>query len=170
MMNELTTTPTVTIKGDAVVANSRDVADYFGKHHAHVLRDIDNILKNNNIQNLADWFVERVTPRPAENPGRPLRQYDMTRDGFTILVMGYTGEKAMGFKVRYIQEFSRMEAKLREQVQTVPTNYKNALLALVATEEKREQSASLTFTNPAEAARKWATQYEQRQVLGTDGD
>ena len=56
----------------------------------------------------------------------------MTRDGFTILAMGYTGEKAMKFKKAYIAAFNEIERKL------APRNYKAALLALIAKEDERE--------------------------------
>lgn len=52
---------------------------------------------------------------------------DMTKDGFTLLVMGYTGAKAMEFKLAYIKRFNEMEAELRNQVPQVPTNFAEAL-------------------------------------------
>ncbi|SIT09208.1 phage regulatory protein, rha family [Thalassospira xiamenensis M-5 = DSM 17429] len=56
-------------------------------------------------------------PKPYVNPQnkQTYRSWDMTKDGFTLLVMGYTGKKTMQFKLRYIEEFNRMEAKLKEQ-------------------------------------------------------
>lgn len=44
---------------------------------------------------------------------RQSRAYDMTRDGFTLLAMGFTGKTALAFKVRYVEEFNRMEAQLK---------------------------------------------------------
>lgn len=113
--------------GKAVVS-SRDIARVFEKRHDHVLRDIKNIIAND-----ADWglpnFGEMSYP---DSYGRSQTEYVMTRDGFTLLVMGYTGEKAMQFKKAYIAAFNEMERKL------APRNYKEALLALVAAEEQRE--------------------------------
>ena len=47
----------------------------------------------------------------------------MNRDGFSLLVMGFTGKEAMAWKIRYIQAFSEMEAKIRENILTLP-NFK----------------------------------------------
>lgn len=139
MNNDLTTTPVVTVKDNAVVANSRDVADFFGKEHRNVLRDIEHIqggmLKSE--QTLSDWFGPVVTVHEQNKVA--YRSYDMTRDGFTLLVMGYTGPDAMRFKVRYIQEFNRMEEALKAKAPALPTSYKEALLALVAAEEEKER-------------------------------
>jgi Rha family phage regulatory protein len=90
------------------VVNSRDVAEVFGKRHFHVLRDIEALKLTPDLD--AAWF------RPTgyvDDAGRTLPAYDMTRDGFTLLVMGWTGPRAMKFKVAYIQAFNAMEARLR---------------------------------------------------------
>ena len=123
--------------GGQVFANSRDVADFFGKRHADVLRDVDNTLKNIDNANLRSGWFHEVSYR-VDGQERDYRTFDMTRDGFTLLVMGYTGPKAMQFKVRYIQRFNEMEEALKAAVPN--------------------------FSNPAEAARAWADQYEQRQL------
>jgi len=118
----------LTERNGKVVVSSRDIARVFEKRHDHVLRDIKNIITND-----TDWglpnFGEMSYP---DSYGRSQTEYVMTRDGFTLLVMGYTGEKAMQFKKAYIAAFNEMERKL------APRNYKEALLALVAAEEQRE--------------------------------
>lgn len=103
----------VSIKHGTVYANSRDVAEFFGKEHKNVLRDIDAVLENLHGSDLSDgWFRETDVLHPTVY-GRLIRAFDMTRDGFTILIMGYTGPKAMEFKVRYIQQFNAMEETLK---------------------------------------------------------
>ena len=87
-----------------VVANSKDIARFFGKRHDNVLRDIENISSNLRGSSKG-WFLPTVY---LDSYKRTQDAYDMTRDGFALLVMGYTGAKAMEFKVRYIQEFNRM--------------------------------------------------------------
>lgn len=80
--------PIVTIKADRVVANSRDVAAYFKKEHRNVLRDIDGIaerLPQFASLNFEPW--EEAHPTVA---GRTIRVFDMTRDGFTFLAIGFT--------------------------------------------------------------------------------
>jgi anti-repressor protein len=95
--------------GLMAVVNSRDVADLFEKEHRHVLRDIDALLHGSNLS--GGWFREVRTEHPTV-ASRMDRSFDLTRDGFTLLVMGWTGKKAMQFKVRYIQAFNAMEDEL----------------------------------------------------------
>lgn len=122
------TAPIVTLKDNQAFANSRDVAEFFGKEHKHVLRDIENIGPDLGQSHHESMF--RQFHRP-DSYGRYQKTYDMTKDGFTLLVMGYTGKKAMQFKLRYIEEFNRMEAKLKEQANapafTLPTTFAEAL-------------------------------------------
>ena len=83
----------------------------------------------------AKWVTNERNFAPVEycdGKGEMRPEYLITRDGFTLLVMGYTGEKAMVFKKAYIAAFNEMESRL------APNNYKESLLALVAAEEARE--------------------------------
>ena len=105
--------PVVFIQNGEVFANSRDVAEYFGKQHQHILRNIDNILKNKGRPKLDDLFIERFEYHEAAQ--KEVRFFDMTKDGFTLLAMGFTGQKAMDFKIAYIEQFNAMEAELRRQ-------------------------------------------------------
>lgn len=105
--------PIVFVQNGEVFANSRDVAAYFGKQHQHILRNIDNILKNKGRPKLDDLFIERFEYHEAAQ--KEVRFFDMTKDGFTLLAMGFTGQKAMEFKIAYIERFNAMEAELRRQ-------------------------------------------------------
>lgn len=73
------------------VVSSRDVADRFEKRHADVLRDIDAILDPNADLRSGGWFIETSY---FDVQGQERRAFDLTRQGFTLLVMGWTGEKA----------------------------------------------------------------------------
>lgn len=90
------------------VTSSKLVAEYFGKQHKSILRAIKNLncSKEFNEHNFAP--VE-YTDRKGEI--RP--EYLMTKDGFTILAMGFTGAKAMQFKEAYINAFNKMEHLLK---------------------------------------------------------
>lgn len=112
--------PIVFAKDGEVFANSRDVAAFFDKRHDHALDAIDNLLRNGKPENpgLVNMFVEIVQER--EGGGRPLRSFDMTRDGFTLLAMGFTGSKALKWKLRYIEAFNAMEAELRRIANSGP--------------------------------------------------
>jgi len=82
------TAPVLHVKDGKVFANSRDVAETFGKRHFHVLRDIREIAPNLD----ASWFIETELP---DAYGRMASAYDMTRDGFVLLVMGYGGPRGV---------------------------------------------------------------------------
>lgn len=91
------------------------VAEVFGKEHNKVCRDINNLGCSSDFQN-ANFGVSFII-RDLPNGGhKKEKYYTMTKDGFTFLVMGYTGAKAARFKEAYISAFNRMEKKLREQV------------------------------------------------------
>ena len=128
-MNEL-----VMVENNQVVVSSRQVAENFGKQHKDVLESIRGILA---AENSATKFFREST---FENRGKHYPEYIMNRDGFSLLVMGFTGKEAMTWKIRYIQAFNEMEAKIRENTLIMPN-----------------------FNNPAEAARAWAKEYEEKQ-------
>lgn len=84
--------------------SSRQVAETFGKEHKNVLRDIQTLGCSEDFNRLN---FERVKFRDEKGEMRP--EYLMTKDGFTILAMGYRGKKAMQFKEAYIKRFNEME-------------------------------------------------------------
>lgn len=76
-----------------MLANSRTVAEAFGKRHDHVLRDIGDLIEKSGSPNLGSLMFQCFTIFD-ERANREVRSYEMTRDGFTLLAMGFTGEKA----------------------------------------------------------------------------
>ncbi|MDM9622706.1 Rha family transcriptional regulator [Rhizobium sp. S96] len=92
------------IKDGAVYANSRDVAKYFEKRHDNVLRDIDELLQHSSDLS-GVYFSTNSKPHPLIK-GRMDRTFEMTRDGFSLLAMGFTGPKALRFKIAYIEAYS----------------------------------------------------------------
>lgn len=108
-MNEL-----VMIQNQQVVTDSRNVAEHFGKRHDHVCRDIQNILGGlPKIGDTPKMFHEATYTN--EQNGQSYPMYLMNRDGFSLLVMGFTGKKALEWKLKYINAFNEMERKLKEQ-------------------------------------------------------
>lgn len=110
--------PVVFARNGEVFANSRDVAAFFEKRHDNVLRDIDNLIAQEpalGLRSFAKAFLksEESNDTNALSPVRTYRAYDMDRDGFTLLAMGFTGGKALGWKLKYIEAFNTMEAELR---------------------------------------------------------
>ncbi|UUM12427.1 phage regulatory protein/antirepressor Ant [Clostridiaceae bacterium HFYG-1003] len=102
-MNELTI-----IKNDQAVTSSLIVAEQFGKDHRNVLQAIDEI--RGSAENSATLFQES-TYIHAQNK-QQYRMYYMNRDGFSLLAMGFTGSKALTFKLNFIDAFNRMEMEL----------------------------------------------------------
>lgn len=97
------------------VTTSLQVAENFGKRHDNVLRDIDTIKKD--VPNFEEMFIETTEP---DSYGRDRRIYYMNRDGFSLLAMGYTGSKAMEFKLKYIEAFNKMEQVVRQELPQTP--------------------------------------------------
>lgn len=103
------------LKANAV--SSRQVAEEFGKKHFHVLRDIDNLLKNtpNDFHKSNFGFVEKSDTYNGLGIKVKSPEYHMTKDGFILLVMGYTGKKAMVIRISYIKTFNLMEQTLNNE-------------------------------------------------------
>lgn len=95
-------------KAEMTVVSSLDVANTFEKEHKHVLRDIRELKCSEEFR---QSNFEQSEYMNEQNHKQPM--FYMTRDGFTILVMGYTGEKAMRFKEAYIKQFNAMEQTLQ---------------------------------------------------------
>lgn len=87
---------------------SLDVAETFGKDHRHVLRDIRELGCSGEFRLSNFGQSSYINAQGKEQP-----MVLMTRDGFTLLAMGYTGELAMKFKEAYIKQFNAMEVALR---------------------------------------------------------
>lgn len=90
---------------------SLDVAETFGKEHRNVMRDINKLNCSPEFNALNFERIKYVDSR-----GRNQDAYVMTRDGFTLLVMGYNGKLAMKFKEAYIKQFNAMESVLRKKL------------------------------------------------------
>lgn len=113
-MNNLENT-LVRIDNEQVVTSSRHIAKYFEKQHKNVLRDIENLKKD--ALKIEPMFKEGTAP---DSYGRPQKIYYINRDGFTLLAVGFTGKKALKFKLDYIAAFNAMEEKLKQNIPTDP--------------------------------------------------
>lgn len=102
----------VIVKENQVVTSSLHVAETFNKQHGHVIRDVEQLEKD--VSNFGEMFVEGNEP---DSYGRPRRVFYMTKDGFTLLAFGFTGKKALQFKLQYIKAFNQMERQLHEEAQ-----------------------------------------------------
>jgi Rha family phage regulatory protein len=100
-------------RAEMTVVSSLDVAETFDKNHKDVMESIRNIESSiSRAEFSALFFLDSY--RASNGKSNPL--YLMTRDGFTLLVMGYTGEKAMRFKLAYIKQFNAMEKALQDKL------------------------------------------------------
>lgn len=124
-------------KDGQIVVSSRDVAERFGKEHKTVIRAIENIFFEGSKLCHEKMFIETTYFEPSR--GKHYKEYLMTRDGFTLLAMGFTGKEAFKFKLAYIEAFNKMEEALKNQTPALPTTYKDALIALVAEVEAKER-------------------------------
>jgi Rha family phage regulatory protein len=127
--------PIVTMKNDRAFTNSRDVADFFEKRHDHLLTDIDGLI----AMGVPEF---RETPYVHSQNGQSYRAFDMTKDGFTLLAMSFTGSKALQFKLAYIAAFNSLEARAVSAMSALPD-----------------------FSNPALAARAWADEVILRAYI-----
>lgn len=106
-MNELVFT-----RRNEAVTDSLIVAEYFRKDHNHVIRDIDNLIDGLSKIGQSNLFQE--IDYVNESNGHKYCKYIMNRKGFSLLAMGFTGKKALQWKVNYIDAFDAMEKALTE--------------------------------------------------------
>lgn len=114
-------------KKERIVVSSRDIAETFGKEHYEVIYAIEGRISENakdvKVKNkgIINELIEAGNSHVEqyfilseyESRGKKYKEYLMTRDGFTLLVMGFSGEKAMRFKLAYINQFNQMEELLK---------------------------------------------------------
>ena len=122
-----------------IVVSSREVAERFEKMHKHVLDNIREIKASVSTAEFSALFFEHEYK--ASN-GKINPEYLMTRDGFSLLAMSFTGKEAMQWKIAYINAFNRMEAELKKT------------------------QASYQIDDPIERAKRWIEeQQETKQAL-----
>jgi Rha family phage regulatory protein len=102
--------PEITIRNDRAVTTSLAVASFFQKLHKDVLRKISTLESSPSFNQRNFTLVEYLDEKKEKRPA-----YEMTKNGFIFLVMGFTGKKAAAFKEAYIAEFDRMESELIQQ-------------------------------------------------------
>lgn len=131
------------LENGKVFASSLEVAEVFGKKHFNVLRDIEALEIPEDYHKLNFELMMREV-ETGKGARRSSPYYNMTRDGFTLLAMGFTGKQAMRFKLAYIEAFNRMEEELKKMAGS-------------------KSSFELPdFTHPALAAKAWADEHEAR--------
>lgn len=103
-MNEL-----INVINGEVVTTSLLIAEYFHKRHDAVLRSIEGLIS----ENTKSWFQKSLYKVDGNNKTYPM--YYINRDGFSLLAMGFTGKKALEWKVKYIEAFNQMEKYINKR-------------------------------------------------------
>lgn len=112
-------------KNGMMVVSSRQVAQDFSKRHDNVLRDIELLIEElGSPQKSGDLFIENKYQHPQNKQW--YKEYLLTRDGFSLLAMGFNGKEALQWKLKYIETFNRMEESIKTGIRTA--DYKANLL------------------------------------------
>nr|DAZ09940.1 MAG TPA: regulatory protein [Caudoviricetes sp.] len=124
-------------QNNKVVTTSLKIAEVFGKEHQHILRDIRELIDG--VSKIGDtpMFEETTYIHPQNKQQYPM--FLMNRDGFTLLAMGFTGDKALRFKMAYINASNEMEKALKAMQPKLPQTYKEALKELLIQVEENER-------------------------------
>ena len=117
-----------------LVVTSRQVAEDFGKRHSEVLRAIEDKIEINAILRSSKYFIESTY---IDKANRKSKEYLLTRDGFSFLVMGFTGAKADEWKLKYIEAFNKMEQAIKNPY----SHLSKEVQAIFALDHKQQQLA-----------------------------
>lgn len=147
------------------VASSRQIAESFGKSHDNVLKSIENLVGGLvKINDTPGVLKNEQTPMfykteyTHEQNGQTYPMYLMNRDGFSLLVMGFTGKAALEWKLKYIQAFNEMEKKLRAPQMPKLSKELQALFLLDDRTQRQEQRLSALENT-------MTVDYDQQRVL-----
>lgn len=132
--------PSVSLHSGRPATTSLEVAQFFGKRHTDVLRDIGNVAGN-----CPENFSQRnfASAEYSDEQGKPRPMFILYRDGFMLLVMGYTGKKALAMKLAYIEAFNCMEEELARQNRPTPDDFTGTLSITPSTTEDRKPLRAL---------------------------
>lgn len=139
----------VKVENNQIVTDSRSVAEHFGKEHAKVIRSIEEIVSE--TPKVASQKMFYKTTYKVEGNNKSYKMYLMNRDGFSLLVMGFTGAKALEWKLRYIEAFNAMEKKLKEAPVAsylIDDEIERAKRWIEEQQEKRKIAAELEVAKP----------------------
>ena len=123
----------VTNENGVAMTSSLKIAEVFGKEHRNVIQSIAKLITEiQPAENSARYFLSSSY---VDAKGENRKCYNLTRDGFSLLVMGFTGKKALEWKLKYIEAFNLMEQKIRERYSDISPQ----LQFLIDMERKQKQ-------------------------------
>lgn len=99
----------ITNTNGKLTTSSLGVAEKFEKRHSDVLETIENLITENSV--IRNMFIESSYKVAGNN--KTYKRYELNRNGFSLLVMGFTGKKTLEWKLKYIEAFNLMEEKLK---------------------------------------------------------
>lgn len=164
----MTTMNNLVFKGqnNQALTNSLLVAEKFGKEHSDVLKAIDTLCCKMAENQCKGYFADTSIEIPQPNGGvRHSRIVVMTRDGFTLLAMGFTGEKALKFKLDYISAFNQMEETIKSGGYNVPGSFREALLLAAEQQARIEEQQKMIEANRPKVLFAEAVETSQRSCL-----
>ena len=132
-----------------LVVSSREVAKNFEKQNQHVMQSIREI--ETSVKNSTNLFIESIY---EDSYGRQQNEYLLTRDGFSLLVMGFTGKKALEWKLKYIEAFNKMEELIKKPLSS--QEIMRIQLGMIDDHEERIDKLENTMT----------VDYGQQRVIG----
>lgn len=111
------------IEGEQVFTTSLKIAEYFGKSHKHVLNSIKKLIEQISRLNFEpridaenDFSRPNFRPRDYKDArGKTYPMFEISHDGFALLAMGFTGQKALEWKIKFLNAFREMETQLQER-------------------------------------------------------
>jgi len=153
------------------VTTSLLVAEKFGKEHKNVIQSIQNLVAENSAAKL--YFFESE----YENRGKMYPMYIMNRDGFSLLVMGFTGKQALQFKLDFIDAFNKMEQTIKTGSFAIPKSFSEALRLAAEQAETIEhqqkqlqaQAPKVLFASAVETSDKSCLVGELAKILKQNG-
>ena len=132
-----------------LVVSSREVASNFGKDHRHVLEAIRNLQGSMSTAEFSALFYQ--SDYKASN-GKTNPEYLMNRDGFSLLVMGFTGKEALEWKLKYINAFNMMEKRLSLDSYMIEDKVERALKWAEEQKVRLEQAKQIKKLTPKASA------------------
>lgn len=131
-------TDLVQIQNNRVVVSSLQIAEHFDKEHKNVLRLLSSLLSSANKQRLSKHFFKS---NYKDETGKNNTMYLMDRDGFSLLAMGFTGDKALKWKLDFIDAFNAMEQEIqhKEYQASLAKSSENALLRKKVEQLKKDK-------------------------------
>jgi len=163
MITSTTIDAMVSVVDGEVVADSRDVADAFGRRHADVLRGIADLISSRpDLQRTFSLKVGKVDI--GSGAQRDSHYYTMNRKGFVVLVGGFKGDRALDFRIAFYDAFERMEQLLQrmaDEARELPVGARHAIF-----DDPDRLRNAIAFVRAAHVARRCSTARRAWTVAG----